>query len=605
MTSSSFLSLSSEEQAELVRSNKKVKNVYHAGFSDSSDSRPSSPNQTQGMGSRAISFKDKVVGEIPGVYSQAFNFGDLMEDDEEIEDELEALREGLVAVKFPRELKQKIRNPWAKALIVKVLDCVDLGFGFFLIRLSLKEDLEAVLQNGPWFIGEHFLSIRPWEPDFKPELANVSSIAVWIRLSGLPIEYYNAEALYLIGKAIGNVLRVDTHIASEARGRFARLCVQVDVTKPLITAIKIGKLEQTVCYEGIQRLCFDCGRVGHKRESCPYTVRQEMPPKEMAGMDSEKNCTRSCNSRGANADKVVEGPSGILHVNVQGNVEDNVQDSMYGPWIVVKRKVNGAKNKSSNMGPQARHYAGNVQWSKDGYSRSEPVGPSREIKRKISPTKVRNGAQGAGSVTDLDGFKELKGLTFSSLSPKLTDNGKKAFKVEKAKGITKPSLQASVKGKKALARSRAATNVVDRRDFSPEVLLANHAPSSTSVPSCAPFHGVSVQGTAAEAQLAIIEESKHDGGDFKERACRSLCAPDLGLELVHSSEVESMEDDGPVNRSKLDEGRCRSNGLDVDGHGQSVVGMSIEGAGFECNPEGSFEATRLGLEGGVKDPMSY
>nr|POE89558.1 hypothetical protein CFP56_02279 [Quercus suber] len=69
MTSSSFLSLSSEEQAELVRSNKKVKNVYHAGFSDSSDSRPSSPNQTQGIGSRAISFKDKVVGEIPGVYS--------------------------------------------------------------------------------------------------------------------------------------------------------------------------------------------------------------------------------------------------------------------------------------------------------------------------------------------------------------------------------------------------------------------------------------------------------------------------------------------------------------------------------------------------------
>nr|XP_023929248.1 uncharacterized protein LOC112040592 [Quercus suber] len=197
-----------------------------------------------------------------------------MEDDEEIEDEVEALREGLVAVKFPRELKQKIRNPWAKALIVKVygrsigfnflqtrllalwkpagrLDCVDLGFGFFLIRLSLKEDLEAVLQNGPWFIGKHFLSIRPWEPDFKPELANVSSIAVWIRFNDLPIEYYNAKALYLIGKAIGNVLRVDTHTASEARGRFARLCVQVDVTKPLITAIKIGKLEQTVCYEGI------------------------------------------------------------------------------------------------------------------------------------------------------------------------------------------------------------------------------------------------------------------------------------------------------------------------------------------------------------------
>ncbi|KAK7828393.1 hypothetical protein CFP56_030313 [Quercus suber] len=277
-----------------------------------------------------------------------------------------------------------------------------------------------------------------------------------------------------------------------------------------------------------------------------------------------------------------DGVAYVVLLLALGNVEDNVQDSTYGPWIVVKHKLNGAKNKSSNMGPQARHYAGNVQWSRDGYSRSEPVGPSREIKRKISPTK---------------------GLTFSSLSPKLTDNGKKAFKVEKAKGITKPSPQASVKGKKALARSRAATNVVDRRDFSLEVLLANHAPSSTSVPSCAPFNGVSVQGAAAEAQPAITEEAKHDGGDFKERAYRSPCAPDLGLELVHSSEVESMEDDALVNRSKLDEGRCRSNGLDVDGHGHSVVGMSIEGAGCECNPEESFEATRLGLEGGVNDPI--
>lgn len=248
--------------------------MNHTGFSESNDSRPSSPNQPQGLWSRAISFKDKVVGEIPSAYTQAFNFGDLMEEDAESDDEVEALREGLVTVKFSKEFKQKIRNPWTRALIVKVyrrsigfnflqtrlmslwkpagrLDCVDLGHGFFLTQLLLKEDFEAVLKTGPWFIGDHFLSIRPWEPDFKPALANVSSIAVWIRLNELPIEYYNAKALCLIGKAIGNVLRVDTHTAVEARGRFDRLCIQVDVTKPLVIAIMIGKLKQPVCYEGI------------------------------------------------------------------------------------------------------------------------------------------------------------------------------------------------------------------------------------------------------------------------------------------------------------------------------------------------------------------
>ncbi|XP_023876730.1 uncharacterized protein LOC111989173 [Quercus suber] len=187
-----------------------------------------------------------------------------MGDDADSDEEVEALRKGLVAVKFSKEFKQRMCSPWYKALIVKVygrsvgfnflqnrllsmwrpagrLDCVDLSHGFFLTRFSLREAYEATLKRGPWFIGEHFLSIRPWEPDFLPTTANVSSVAVWIRLNELPIEYYHVEALLQMGKAIGNVLRGDTHTTSESRGRFARLCVQVDVEKPLVTAILIGK----------------------------------------------------------------------------------------------------------------------------------------------------------------------------------------------------------------------------------------------------------------------------------------------------------------------------------------------------------------------------
>ena len=163
---------------------------------------------------------------------------------------METLREGLVAVKFSKDFKHQIRSPWTRALIVKVfgcsvgfnyihnkllalwkpagrLDCVPLGQGFFLMHLSLKEDYEAILRKGPWFIGGHFLSIRLWELDFRPATANVSSVAVWIRLNELPIEYYNVEALHQIGKSIGNVLRVDTHTATETKGKFARLCVQI------------------------------------------------------------------------------------------------------------------------------------------------------------------------------------------------------------------------------------------------------------------------------------------------------------------------------------------------------------------------------------------
>nr|POE74267.1 hypothetical protein CFP56_52002 [Quercus suber] len=121
-------------------------------------------------------FKDRLVGEVLGAYTQAFSLGDHMEDDLESNEEVEALREGLVAVRFSKDFKHQIWSPWTRALIVKVvgwsvgisyiqnkllslwklarrLDCVPLGQGFFLTRLSLKEDYEAILRKGPWFIG--------------------------------------------------------------------------------------------------------------------------------------------------------------------------------------------------------------------------------------------------------------------------------------------------------------------------------------------------------------------------------------------------------------------------------------------------------------------
>ena len=54
----------------------------------------------------------------------------------------------------------------------------------------------------------------------------------------------------------------------------------------------------------------------------------------------------------------------MLFRSVQDVGENNVQDSTYGPWIVVKCKMNGAKTKNSIMGPQSHRYVGNVQWTK-------------------------------------------------------------------------------------------------------------------------------------------------------------------------------------------------------------------------------------------------
>ena len=301
--------LSREEEAELARSNKKVKDITHAEFNGGSRaSSPSSESQATGFTNRT-SFKDKLVGEILGAFAKAFNLTDHMEEDMDSDDEngqaAFPVREGQVKIKLSSDTKRRIRGPWSKAIIVKLvgrtlslsymqsklsqlwrpegrMDCIDLSYGFFLVRFYSKDDLERVIKRGLWFIGDHFLSLRPWEPFFKPLTANVSLIAVWIRLNELPIELYETEVLKEIGESIGKVLRIDSHTAMEARGRYARLCVQVDINRPLVNSLIISRFEQVVTYEGIQKLCFSCGRIGHKVEASPYTIRKEKESQSQA-----------------------------------------------------------------------------------------------------------------------------------------------------------------------------------------------------------------------------------------------------------------------------------------------------------------------------------
>lgn len=209
------------------------------------------------------------------------------------------------------------------------MDCIDLGYGFFLVRFYSKEDLEMVIKRGPWFIGDHFLSLRPWEPFFKPSSAKVSLIAVWIRLNEIPIELYEMKVLKEICEAIGKVLRIGSHTTMEARGRYARLCVQIDIYRPLINTILIGRFEQVVTYEGIQRLCFSCGRVGHKVETYLYTIRKG---KDLLISKEE-----------VQGSQVSDDNDGHRNLDMHNACEEIDTEGQYGPWMIVSRKRHGQK----------------------------------------------------------------------------------------------------------------------------------------------------------------------------------------------------------------------------------------------------------------------
>ena len=121
--------LSQEEEAELHRSTKKVKESHPSNpYTDYStiDSVFSSLSSLKGP---KLSFKDKLIGEILGAYVQAFDFSNHLDDEMESDSEVENLSEGFAAVKLSKEFKNRIRAPWFGALIVKVFSRT-VGFNY-------------------------------------------------------------------------------------------------------------------------------------------------------------------------------------------------------------------------------------------------------------------------------------------------------------------------------------------------------------------------------------------------------------------------------------------------------------------------------------------
>ena len=274
------------------------------------EDQPLESSQGGGGVGGTSSYKAKLVGDIPSAYAQAFKFHVDEEEEPYSDEEVDDPPEGIVAIKLSKRTKMNIRAKWNHPLIVKVfgrivgfhflhskimqlwklagrLDCIDLENDFYLIKFGLVEDFEKVLKGGLWFIGEHYLTIRAWEPYFKPTMVACSKVAIWARLPGLLIELYELEVLKDIGQAIGSVLWINANMAAGTRGRYTRLCVQVDLDSPLPRNILIGRFKQDILYEGFGALCFYCGGLGHWKSHYPYTVKGLVVDTDNAGKSDQ------------------------------------------------------------------------------------------------------------------------------------------------------------------------------------------------------------------------------------------------------------------------------------------------------------------------------
>lgn len=81
---------------------------------------------------------------------------------------------------------------------------------------------------------------------------------------------------------------MDGATATGTRSQFARICVQIDLEVPIPTCIWIGKWKQSIQIEGIDKLCFHCGIIGHRKESCPSLQSAQLQDTEVNDLRSSE-----------------------------------------------------------------------------------------------------------------------------------------------------------------------------------------------------------------------------------------------------------------------------------------------------------------------------
>lgn len=105
---------------------------------------------------------------------------------------------------------------------------------------SMPNLTQHVLEGDLWLIQGHYLTVMKWRPNFRPENREINSMMVWVRLARIPIEFYNEKVLIQIGGKLGRAVKVDVTTLRAARGKYACICVEVDLTKPLVSMVTLN-----------------------------------------------------------------------------------------------------------------------------------------------------------------------------------------------------------------------------------------------------------------------------------------------------------------------------------------------------------------------------
>ncbi|GJV99575.1 retrotransposon protein, putative, ty1-copia subclass [Tanacetum coccineum] len=175
-----------------------------------------------------------------------------------------------------------VRNTWGKYGLVRSM--FSSSTGLFSFQFSSMEGLDAMLENGPWFIRNHPLILKKWHSNENLLKKDVSTIPVWVKLYGVHVTAFSEDGLSVIATKLGTPLMLDSYTSdmcmqSWGRSSYARIMIElradVELKDNIIVAMPktIGE-GHYICnvhveYEWKPPRCASCKVFGHIHEEFP------------------------------------------------------------------------------------------------------------------------------------------------------------------------------------------------------------------------------------------------------------------------------------------------------------------------------------------------
>ncbi|XP_071926658.1 uncharacterized protein [Coffea arabica] len=159
--------------------------------------------------------------------------------------------------------------------LLNLKDHISIGlmdYRHVLIKCSAEVDFNRIWTRGIWQLDKFPMRVFRWTREFHV-LRESSLVPVWVELPNLLIHYFDKHYLFSILSPVGRPLFLDSAMAAGTHPSVARVCVEIDVAKPVMPRIWVAVegesgFWQRIVPDNMPTYCSSCWRLGHLSENC-------------------------------------------------------------------------------------------------------------------------------------------------------------------------------------------------------------------------------------------------------------------------------------------------------------------------------------------------